>query len=437
MASTRSVIAIIHRWGGLTIGLILAVIGLTGAVPVLLDDTERWVGVRQEVGEGRGAYAPAVANIRAQWPDVRIDKVVPSDAAGRPDTIRVSRGHEHDDEMMMADGGMAANAMMEEYEPEEKWTVFTDPATGTVVGDTQHSYVAGTMRFIAEFHSNLFLPGVIADVVLGLTGLSMLVFAITGLILWWPGIKKWRSGFSLRLNKTSFLFHFDLHRVLAVVTLPLLLAAGITGMFFTWKFTHRAAYYALGGDGDAVPHKLMSKADKLAMYRPDAPAEADLDALVATALTRVPGATAADVLRITSLGGNVGNPARVAIDYVGNGDRRSGGVVVHLDRGGREVVRVDDPRDSAGHWLIAHQWALHAGMWGSSAGVGGIIGRAAWMIGGASALVLAITGVGIWWYRRKQKLQAEAAKLKRAALVKPAKKAAAAIVEPATEPVAV
>jgi uncharacterized iron-regulated membrane protein len=385
----------LHRWGGLTIGLLAGVVLLTGAIAVLRPEVERWLGQPLPASSGRGPFAPALAAIAATWPGSTVARIEPADAPGRADLLRVHPAG-HDEHHV------------------EAFTAYTDPRTGALLGHTQGSWLSQGFAWIGEFHGSLFLPGLAADILLGLCAGALLLFAVTGLILWWPGWARLGSGLQLRLRRTAFLRHFDLHRTLAVLTLPVLLATAVTGLFFTWQATRRAAYWALGGDLAQQPHQLLSHHAKEALRAGVGPApHLAVDELVAAARRHAGLGADAPVLRITGLNPQAKpTPVLVAFDLPGNADRRDGGVRVRVDPASGRLLQLDDPRGRGpAMWLHGHQWALHAGWWGTSGSWGGLLGRGIWIIGGLALASLAVTGVGIWHHRRQQASKARAQRL--------------------------
>ncbi|MCM3897796.1 MULTISPECIES: PepSY domain-containing protein [Gordonia] len=49
-------------------------------------------------------------------------------------------------------------------------------------------------------------------VILALTGLLLVFLAISGVIIWWPGLRRLRSRFRVRIGKGRFARDYDLHR---------------------------------------------------------------------------------------------------------------------------------------------------------------------------------------------------------------------------------
>lgn len=408
--TVRPLLLRIHRWAGLSIGLLAAVVVATGTIAVIGPDLERWIGQREEAQSGRGPLTIGMAAVHTTYPQAELDRIITANAPGRGDAIRVK--------LPQPSGAISATDMKDnEAYDSHRFVVFTDPVDGRILGDTRDSTTLAVMDFFVTFHAELFLPGLLKDLVLGSTALALLIFAVTGFVLWWPGWRKLRSGFRLRLTKTPFLRHFDLHRVAAITTVPILLVTAVTGLFFTWNWTRSLTYYGLGG-GDSLPHQLLPKDEKQRLsYGTSNGEPLALDTLITSAATAAGlDPATASVLRINGLRELAARPGhrkviRVWFDHPGNFDHDSGAISVRIDPVTAEAVHIDDPRGgSPGRWLLANQWALHTGWFGSSGSWWGLFARVVWIVAGIAITSLGVTGVGVWYHRRQQQRAAAAKK---------------------------
>ena len=189
------------------------------------------------------------------------------------------------------------------------------------------------------------------------------------------------------------------HRLVGVLSMPVLVLSAVTGLLFAWHGTRTLAYRLLGGDPANPPYFVMTDPDRLELHGNRGARPLDLDGLVAAARAQPAAQGTARVLRVTSMADKPAKPVKVVLDYPGNGDGRSGGVVFHLDRTTGEPALVDDPRRSLATTVLAHQWSLHTGRWGGSAGIGGLA-RGVWILAGLGGGVLLLSGALLWWRRR-------------------------------------
>ena len=240
-----------HRWSALVLGLLLVLI-CTAGVPLLYTaEINRATHGSAYASSGATtiSFAQAQQSMRAH------------DAKFEPQSIwltdNVFVGMNYDDgRRVSVDGG-----------------------TGRVLGDF-HAYegaVGQTMSFLTNFHDCLLscedyagyqawlgksVPGTgwlgfegervtWAGLLIGITGLLLLFLSISGVWLWWPGIKRWFVGVRIRLQKGRYARDYDLHQVAGMLAIPLLLVWAVTAMGFEFGFVEKAWYAVLPGE----PHE--------------------------------------------------------------------------------------------------------------------------------------------------------------------------------------
>ncbi|MGW0039198.1 PepSY-associated TM helix domain-containing protein [Gordonia sp. NPDC003376] len=233
-------------------------------------------------------------------------------------------------------------------------------------------------------------------VILGLTGLLLVFLAISGIVIWFPGLRRWRSGFRVRLGKGRFARDTDLHNVIGIVAAIPLLIWGLTGMNFEIPGVAKIWYGATGGvaptdDAYDMPASVDSASG---VQGP----EISLDEAIAAAQARYPGSRATWV-------GMPTDGDHYSVDLlVGGPDLWSGSATYHANR---EVgVDAHDPtliKEFAGaprtvSNTIIDDWAqptLHYGV-----SVNGWW-RALWFVFGLTPLALMITGLSTWQIRMR------------------------------------
>jgi uncharacterized iron-regulated membrane protein len=170
----------VHLWITLVLCLPLVVLGVTGSILVFRDEIGNLLEppprLIVETGEPHTA-AEIIVAVRA-----RIDKEfapVLYEAPNAPEQPASLR--------FVALGGAAKGPRIID--------VLVDPVTLDLV-TWQHT-IPGFLRVIIRLHGNL-LMGRAGRVYVGWFGLAMLVLAFSGLILWWPGRKRWRAAFLVK-----------------------------------------------------------------------------------------------------------------------------------------------------------------------------------------------------------------------------------------------
>jgi uncharacterized iron-regulated membrane protein len=231
-------------------------------------------------------------------------------------------------------------------------------------------------------------------VLLAIAGAALVFLAATAAFIWWPGLRGWRNAFRLRWRSGRYARDFDLHNVIGIVALLPLLVWGLTGLNFEIP-GFRAAWDSVTG-GQTPPE------DNYTMETTENPGPPiSLPEAMESAQALFPGSRVtwvgmpsedADFYSIDLLDGGPNLWAHNAV-YEGN---RSVGVDAH-DPGNVRVFLGPSPTVSN---AIADEWAQPALHYGTA--VNGYW-RALWFALGLAPLLLFITGLSTWLYRRQVK----------------------------------
>jgi uncharacterized iron-regulated membrane protein len=104
-----------------------------------------------------------------------------------------------------------------------------DPYTGADLGDTR-SRVDRVFQWLADFHYNL-LAGASGRWFNGIGACVVTVLALSGIVIWWPGVGLWRRGISVRWTANFARFNWDLHSATGFWCFLLVLIWGMSGIF--------------------------------------------------------------------------------------------------------------------------------------------------------------------------------------------------------------
>jgi len=72
----------------------------------------------------------------------------------------------------------------------------------------------------------------VGGLILAVTAVLLLLLAATGLVVWWPGIKRMARGLRVRRRQGAYAFNYDLHNVVGLAAIPFLVMWGFTGANF-------------------------------------------------------------------------------------------------------------------------------------------------------------------------------------------------------------
>ena len=342
---------LVHRWTGGLIGLLLALLGLTGA---LLVHKDAWVSLPHAHDAqitGTGQVAAAVERIMAD-PAQR-----PAGVIFASETFGLHR--------LSYKGGAGA---------------YVDQA-GNVVTRWQSQWERPEL-WMFDFHHHLF-AGDSGEVVIGIAGLCGLFFVISGSILWW----RTRRTFVFRLwpRRMTRSAIGRQHRDLGIVVAPLLLLSLYTGVTMVFR---PAAALVLGPSAPALIDRSLKPPRPTGARLAD---RLDWGAMVRTARARFPDAELRGLSLPRKDSGLITLRMKQPGEWLPNGRT----VFYFAADTGRFVDARDAlalPAQVRGYNLL---YPLHA------AEVGGLAYRLVMTISGLALTLLGSLAVWSFWFRRR------------------------------------
>lgn len=342
-------VSLLHRWAGSIVGMLLALLGLTGAILVWEGEWIMLPGAGDPLIEGVAAIAAITERAQAEGELSRI--TFASEEIGLH-------------QLVFADGSGA-------YVRQD----------GTVVTRWASQWERPEL-WLFDLHHHLF-AGEIGETVTGFAGIAGLLFVVTGLILWW----RTRQKLELRLLPQRFrpgpiVRH---HRDLGALAAPLLVVTMLTGIVMVFAPLRSALIGA-----EVRPKEALER-----------PAGFDAAEALAFAKIRFPGAS---IRRIT-LPAKPGDPIAVRMrqpfEWTPNGRTQ-----VSVAADGK--VTIEDAATANGSaWLLEKAYPVH------SAKVGGLAWKLAMTLSGVALSILGSLATWSFWTRRVSKARSVAARLAR------------------------
>jgi uncharacterized iron-regulated membrane protein len=197
----------IHLWSGIVFGLYILMISVTGSVLVYSNELFRAATPEPIISNGSGPrltddqLAEAARNL---YPGYWVTKIMRARNLDQTVDVSLSRGGEI------------------------KRRLF-DPRSGRDLGNSVSTGIWFISRLL-DLHDNLF-AGPIGRKVNGAGALAMLAVAVTGLAIWWPGVKTWRRSLTLSRGVGWKRFIWHLHSTIGFWTLGFMLVFGLSGVY--------------------------------------------------------------------------------------------------------------------------------------------------------------------------------------------------------------
>ncbi len=242
-ADIRHALFTVHMWVGLILGILCAVLGLSGSVLVyddvlnklfdpppfavtqgsplplaMIADAAR--GAAQEKGITPGQLQIAFPKKPADAVAVRVGQISPMGTMG------------------VQSGPRRAGLQ-----------VFIDPVSGQVLG-TRSAIGSSIVRFAHQLHGNFLLGRQGRSIVVGWLGVAMLLLGASGLVLWWPKRGQWKYAFFVRATAQGLRFHRELHAATGIWIFVVFMIVSYSGLVLAWP-----QLLGPGGPGPRdVPH---------------------------------------------------------------------------------------------------------------------------------------------------------------------------------------
>ncbi|MGF2037471.1 MAG: PepSY-associated TM helix domain-containing protein [Nostoc sp. CmiVER01] len=201
----RNLVLKLHSSIGIVMGLLLMVISFSGASIVFHEELDRTLN-------------PSLWSVTPQGTQISPDLMLDSVGKEFPNfSVQSIRWPQKPDESYLLE--------VKAKDGKELQT-FVNPYTGEVLGS--RVWERSLIGFLYALHHDLFI-GKVGMVIVGITGISLLLMAFTGAILW-PGWRKLTTGFKIRWNTPLALVSYDIHKVAGIVSHFFLLIIPFTGV---------------------------------------------------------------------------------------------------------------------------------------------------------------------------------------------------------------
>lgn len=235
----KKLIGKIHLWLGLSSGIIVFIIAITGCLYAFQEEIQNITEEYRFVKEQNLNFLPPsklVGIAKKELPNKLLHAIKYNEKNN------------------------AVEAEFYQYEPSYYYTVFINPYTGKVLKTVNHE--EGFFAFILDGHFNLWLPHEIGQVVVSVATLIFLVLLVSGLILWYPKNKnaakqrfsfKWKKGTKWKRK------NYDLHNITGFYVLIIGIIFAITGLVWGFQWFAYSYYTMSGGEKSLLYEEPLSK----------------------------------------------------------------------------------------------------------------------------------------------------------------------------------
>jgi uncharacterized iron-regulated membrane protein len=357
-----------HRWLGLSVGLILSFIGLSGSALVFRTELDARLNpslLHVEPLPSKVSWQSTYIAVRSAFPTAEINFV---------------------------SVGKTSDAPLEFWLDDGQQRVYVDPYLGTILG--RRTATSGFFPWLYEAHTHLF-AGETGERISGWCGLVLASLSLSGLILWWPRRMRpanWRHAFRLHWKTNTAGKIYESHRWSGFWLSGFLLMSSLTGVALAWpepathvmNFLLRSEAAKSKKPSQAAPQTTQGKS-------------LSLDELVRRADVAFPEGRLTRISFPTKSGAPVVIRKRLESELHPNGLNN-----IALAPSTGQILSRNDVREATlAQRAMNLRYPLHIGLWGGKhlSAFSRIIQV---FIGLAPALFF-ITGLLIWWRKKRAK----------------------------------
>ena len=361
-APPRTWVVRLHRWTGLTLGLVLVFMAVTGAFIAYRPHLEPIVN--REL-----LTAPACT------PMLPLDTLTRSARAAHPegelDYIRIAAGE--------AGAARVPSVQIRFHEPGIQEDVFLDPCSGAVLG--QRLRYDGMLGTFESLHRFRFMEG--GNLVTGTTAIAfILVLAAGGIFLWWPRRgRPFAAALRTHPRLDPRVRGLDRHKVVGLYASLIVALSALTGLPQAFDWYRNGVYRIAGSPPPEKPPKSAATAGATPL---------PMEAFWQKAQSLVPQP------RETLLHYPAKKGEAVEIFMIGpDAPHANARTLLFLDAYSGSVLRFTPyAESSAGHKFYFWTISWHTGQ------IGGLFGPLLLLAGALSVPYLGYTGIGSYVRRR-------------------------------------
>ena len=356
----RSVWLKAHLYVALSAGLFFAIIGLSGSLSIYRADIDALLNPELIVTNPKGQYQT-------------LDKIFTA--------IKLAHPHKTGSwtlEMPLSSNGVItawfekpSETFFEFYAP---LMVSVNPYTADVI--TNRFWGSTFTTWLLNLHTQLNMDKFGWNFV-GILGFLLSISCLTGLYLWWPGLKTIKDTFRFRANNGIMLLAFDIHRWLGIFSAWVLLTLSSTGFLLSYPSILESFTGSSSMEHGQTGRTITSTA---------IPNNHPTGLSAATFVAQGPFPKA-ELRRITTPNGDTG-VYRINLRQQSEVNHRHPYTTVWVDRWSGQIKEIRNPNQfTKGEVFTTWIWPLHTGE------ALGPSGRVLWFFSGISLFVLYVSGL--------------------------------------------
>lgn len=376
----KKIIGTLHLYLGLTSGVVVFVVSITGCLYVYQEELKAWAYRDRETIE--------IPEDVSKKPLSELLEIAKKEAGGNHPIQNIEIANTPGRTYSFRPAQIRDNKALTHFgEIKYQRKLYIDPYSGEVVKNENTKYEFFTL--VLRLHRNLLLNRKVGTLIVGSSVIMFVILLITGIVLWWPKNKMaLKKSFSFPWKSTTRWKrkNYDLHNILGFYASFIVLVIALTGL--TWSFDwfdNSVQWIVNGGKSTAKTKNIFSDTTKFSPVLP-------IDKIYAHLMRQHPDA---HVITIT-----LPEKAKSTINAAVRSDAqvRYTTLRYQFDQYTGALLKAQNFEEkNAGEQLRAMNYDIH---------VGAILGPAGKLLAFFASLIsasLPVTGFLIWYGRRNKK----------------------------------
>ncbi|WP_353722219.1 PepSY-associated TM helix domain-containing protein [Dyadobacter sp. 676] len=217
----------LHLWLGVSSGLVVFIVALTGSILVFEDELEPVIFPKFHVVEApKDQPGLPLESLRAvvasAYPDLRIARIAIEPLADRTVIFGLVEGKKEKD----------------------IFSVAVNPYTAQITDARREN--ESFFHIVLQLHRYLCLEDT-GKAITGIATIMFIVIMITGLVLWWPKRRQARQRLTIKWDAKFKRLNWDLHAVFGFFVLPFTFLIASTGLVWSYKWVNDMIYLTFDG----------------------------------------------------------------------------------------------------------------------------------------------------------------------------------------------
>jgi len=233
--TVKKAIGKIHLWLGLTSGLVVFVVAITGCL----------YAFQAEIQELTQPYRRIEKKDTPLLSPSELKEIAIKELPGK-------KVHS----ALYEQGDRSVVVSFYDFDPLYYYLVYIDPYDGRVLRVKNMSY--DFFYQVLQGHFYLWLPPAVGQPVVATATLVFVFMLITGIVLWWPKNNKTKQRFTINWGAKWRRKNYDLHNVLGFYSTWVALILALTGLVWGFEWFANSLYQLAGGNKKIIYEEPLS-----------------------------------------------------------------------------------------------------------------------------------------------------------------------------------